>query len=1497
MCLFTHFAAGALAGGLTGSVGLGALAGVASHAVLDVLPHYDHPDWRLELGGGIAALVLLLFMPFASWAAVVGGIAGMVPDLENLFQKLGKLRRDQFVYPTHTGLLKHGRPLGPRNLAVQAAIFAACFAVLGLARPGQARAAGVDETAPAAAPVAGAPAAVMAEPLVRVVSQASDRTVIRVDFPVAVAPADWADVAWQDIDFARAPVVDDLDDGIGGRHELLPPRLSLGLAVPTRAQPVLSVVDARWWREPDEPLAAAVLARSQAPAVFRGVPVAGCEVDLAGGGGVPAYVILELRHQATPEYARQLAAGGDDADKAAAEPVPAGVVNGDLFTALRAGSRALATARAAAKAAPFDAFAATSNWVKLSVPATGLYRLTGQQLNGFGVPVGDVDPAKLRLYRGGGLALELDPQFPDSLQAGRAGLNEVAIEVRDGGDGEWNLDDEIRFYGVSTSAWLDRFTPGALPLEHYDHPYAAEATYWLTWANDAAVTPLPGSPRRAAPTGAPALGGAVVDTARVRAHFEQQYIDAPGVVADNWTWIGALTTQQTESFNLRTPVPGSSARFVADVRGMYDVASGFMFTANAWLNGDQSQSGSVTFGYLAQNDSLRLRVAGETTAVLAGSNTFTLQNASVSSIARKPLALDSFDVMYTTALALDPSLGQFDFAHWGSQVAAPATAFDLRLAVPAGVQSIVWDVTRPDSALVLSGTPATGQVTFGLLRDPGTDRHFVATDAAGLLAVPSGSRVAPASLRDDDGNIDYLVVSAAVFTSAAGDLAAYRGARLPGIASPRARAVTAEAIYDNFSGGQKDPLAIRDYLQHVYEAGGQRLRYACFLGKASRDYRNFRGRVPLAEIYDLLPTVQRDYYPFFPVPLNRQVPFASDDAFGSFDAPPPPVGLLRDLDFPDVACGRLPAMTLEQARDMVARVIAYDADPQPGPWRNQVLLTADDVYRPSSGQQPLSYEDIHMREAEYLAGNLIPASIDIAKTYAVDFPFPPSSQSKPACRTAINAGLNAGTTMFYYVGHGADDNLADEQIFRSSDIANLSNGERRLLFVAFSCDVGVFDSPSRVSMAEEFVGAPSGGAIGSVCASQVSWSTDNNLITDAFFRNLFPLRHVLGDRSVGQALQLGKGQMTSIYTRANSQRYNLMGDPAQRLPHPVDDLELAASSVDTLRAGSRHVAVLAADGKAFVGSGDTYRLRVQESAAPQFYPVSIITTPETTIVNTQNWVEAGAPVFDGQGTLGGGDLVVPFKVPSQIRYGTQGRVRLIVESADGDHAAVQSVPAVRGATGAVDDVRGPGIRLAFADGRFRVRPGDPLTATLTDTSGIAILGTSPGNSLLLELDDSGRMSNVTSSFAYDPDSYTSGSLVFPLPADLAAGAHKAALHASDALGNVGSDTLSFQIVPSGVAGIEDVTLFPNPTPGPCRLLFELSDPMAVQWDIYTLAGNRLRTLREEFAEAGPRILEWDGRDHRGDEIANGTYLYVLRGSGASADGREITRTGKLVIMR
>ncbi|MBE0564883.1 MAG: hypothetical protein IH621_02930, partial [Krumholzibacteria bacterium] len=233
MCLFTHFAAGALAGGATGNVWVGAVAGLASHAVLDMIPHWDHPDWRVELGAGLASLVLLLMMPFATAPAIVGGIMGMVPDLENLFQKVGWMSRGRFVFPTHTGLLRHGRALGPRSLAWQFVIFIACFAALGLIAPGTAIAAEGETTA------------VLGLPVVQVLQADEQRTVVRLSLPVERAPADWDRVdprlaVWPIAGWTGEPGVEDV-----------PPLWTLPVAVPTRGPVQARVLAASWWKEPD----------------------------------------------------------------------------------------------------------------------------------------------------------------------------------------------------------------------------------------------------------------------------------------------------------------------------------------------------------------------------------------------------------------------------------------------------------------------------------------------------------------------------------------------------------------------------------------------------------------------------------------------------------------------------------------------------------------------------------------------------------------------------------------------------------------------------------------------------------------------------------------------------------------------------------------------------------------------------------------------------------------------------------------------------------------------------------------------------------------------------------------------------------------------------------------------------------------------------------------------------------------------------------------------
>jgi len=1483
MCLFTHFAAGALAGGVTGNVYVGAVAGLASHAVLDAIPHYDYPDWRVELSGGVASLVLLLLLPFGGGAAIVGGIFGMLPDLENLFQKLGWMGRDRFVFPSHTGLVPHGRELGPRTLVWQAAIFVACFALLGLVAPGEAVAAEQDT-------------AIMARPVVRTLSADEGRTLVRVEFPVASAPASWRNVGPQDVRWARG--MDDPRDGSEPRLPYEP----VVLAVPARRAPEVRLSGVEWWRLPDRPVDLDALLVAGPPAVQRGVPITGVDVPVGVEGGVLAAVTIEFLHQADRRGRELLAAAASGRDFKARTSAPLsipGLANPDLHAALMAGDRSLAAMRSGTvdKAGPTGHFALTSNWVRLGVAATGLYRFTGQQLENLGVPTSAVDPAKLRVYRGGGVHLHEDPELPDSEQSRRLGLNEVAIRIVEPvPDGEWNLDDEVRFYGVATSAYLDRLVPGSDRTVHYDHPYCDEAVYWLTWESDAVPSPLPGTPRRVVEIAAPAGAGPLRTAGTTRIHEEEQTFDERGLVLDNWVWDYDVSGSQTERFRTHRPAAGSHARFQVEVRA----GSGITHEASAYLNLDESAADTIVFRISSATTEPRFLVAGETRDIRPGLNFLVLKNLTIGT---SQLVFDSFDVFYEDSLVLEDAHGALEFGLWGDDVAAPGTRENLRVVTAAPAATTLWDVTVPDSAVVLLGTAGAAAVDWEIGRDPGVDRFFTAARTADLLTVASASRARPTSLLGMATDLDYVVLAPAAFMSAAWDLAEHRSEVIHGLPSPRATAVDVQAVYDNFSGGQKDLLALRNFLRWMWEENGHRLGYACVIGNGSRDPRNHRGATPYVDIYDFVPTGIRTVFPRLRVEHQIWDAYASDDDMVSFDRAPDTSLYPPDRDIPDVVIGRLPALTLTEASEMVARAVAYSESPVPGSWSNRLLMVADDANVPKY-PNPHYNEVSHTRKAEDVTEFLLPAALDVVKVYGVDYEFPPGSNIKSAAQRDIKAALDEGTSVFYYVGHGSEDNLGDEQYFRTADIGNLRNGARRPLFVAFSCDVGVYDSFLSRSMAEQFVAAGEGGAMMSICASQVSYVIYNESFTDVFFQALYPGGELTDHRDVGMALLAAKGASSGNWARNNAQRYNILGDPAARFPHPVHDLVFAAGSMDTLRPGLLQTVML--DGAAhtpLLGAGDAWDLRIEESAREEWFPVwnheNIAPPGEPPIYRPIEpptdypWIKRGAAAFRNSGVMDGSLLSVPFKATTQSRVGDRGRVRLIAD----ERSAVQAVPVVRVDLSGADDVIGPQIALAFADNRIRVTPGAPLRATLTDTSSIAVLGSAPGNSINLEFDDSGFWTNVTGAFTFAPGDHTRGELTLELPADLAPGRHVAALYAADALGNVGADTLGFTLLAGGTSGIFDVTLFPNPTPGPSRLIFELSAAMDVRWDIYTTAGRRVLTRREGVLGAGPQILHWDGRDQEGDEMANGTYLYVLRGLGGGHDGSDLIRTGKLVIMR
>lgn len=1323
------------------------------------------------------------------------------------------------------------------------------------------------------------PSAVMAPPVTTVQVADAERTVVRISFGVLTAPQDWQTAA--DLEWSGIPT-QDLDRETGEVYRIDPVH-HLQIAVAERAEPTWRVVAVQWHREPDDSSAPVVTV--SAPTVYRGVPLAPAAVFPEAGGGILADLVLEVRHPAPSELGR---AESDPVAvrRAAAETIPPAVVNPDLFRQLRTWSIVRAPARA--KTRITEAFALTANWVRLEVTATGIYALSGQELALLGLNLTQIDPAKLRLFKGGGLELADNPEIADDVYPERVGLTEVAIRVEDGGDGEFNADDRLLFYGFGTDVWRDRLEPAAGRLEFYNHIQQNRGVYWLTWENMATPSPLPGSPLVVPVVAAPPLESEIVTSHRARYHGEENYAYLPSFLRDRWAW----QTSINAAFNPTATLYGvlaDTAYWQADVCGTSTDSQIFNnpVTASIWLNNDQA--GAVTRTWRQWNDQRgveQFRISGTSTALRNGLNTLYFRYDNFNPSAPIYLAFDSFDLFYRASLDKTGYPGALTSVFWGDEIDEAATAQNIRYVLPATGSVRLWDVSQPAAVAELTGLLADGAnrtLTVGLIRDPGVDRHLVLFANADLLTVAGASvaHVRPLRQLESVPAADYLVIHPTAFAEAAEGLAALRSRRLPGIEAPVAAAVSVEDIYANFSGGQKDWRAIRQFLRWQWLAHGERLRWACLLGDASRDYRNFQGRNPDRESVDWVPTdVVTDFPNTFPNILSMTYPYAADGSLVAFDARP--AGLPADA--PDLAVGRLPVISPTAALALVARIRAFTEETPAGLWRNNVTFSADDLQQRPDNPPTESY---HTAQAEVLAQNVLAPSLDVTKVYLVDYPY--VGRYKPAARRDLLAALNAGTAMFYYVGHGGAGVLADEQIFLNEFIPGLTNGGRRFLFVAFSCDVGVFDDPGSQSMAELLLDSASGAGIAAIAASWVSLVSSNNQLSNSCFQAIYPDGSVDPTVTLGQALIDGKlGNWGESFAVRNSHRYNLMGDPALSLPHPIADLAFAPGSADTLRTGGLHSVEIDLTAAATLLQGAAgYQLLVQDCA---------VDVPYHTVSRTYYWRRAGNPVFRGSGLFDAGAAAIPFLAPLNLRTGDDGRIRCIVDTGDGDRVAVLRVPVLRAAADTGHDTSGPRIRLSFPGNRLRVQPGAQLQASLFDTSGVNILASNPANSVLLEFNDSGVYTNVSDAVVFAPGSYTRANLTTTLPADLALGRHTVVMTASDMFGNVGADTLRFTLEAGGIGGMRDVTIFPNPTPGPCRLICDLAAPMDLRWDIYTVSGRRVRSLRDRYAAAGPAIIEWDGRDGQGDEIANGVYLYVLRGTLAGA-GHEIRQTGQVVIMR
>jgi len=406
----------------------------------------------------------------------------------------------------------------------------------------------------------------------------------------------------------------------------------------------------------------------------------------------------------------------------------------------------------------------------------------------------------------------------------------------------------------------------------------------------------------------------------------------------------------------------------------------------------------------------------------------------------------------------------------------------------------VFDVTDPLAVKVVTGTTidAANRVSF----TPSSPDHlYLAASTYGVQAPLSIIADKASGLKKKGNSADYVVIAPEGLEEAVQALTALRQQK-----GLNTMIVELEDIYDEFSHGISNPKAIKEFLAYAYHNWNQNgPQYVVLAGDGTYDYKNNTGQGD-----NLVP------------PILVKTPyglFASDSYFGD---------VIGNDGVPEIAVGRLPVLTVEELRDFIDKISAYEY--AGGTWTNKIIMIADNP--DSGGDFPF--------DSNYLAA-LIPPGYTVEKIYLPDFSNVSEAKQK------ILSGFNNGALLVNYIGHAGLDRLATEGMLQSNDVSSMQNGDMLPIMTAMTCIVGRFCLPGYDTLSEVLLLKNNGGAVAVWAPTGASLNSLARTLAEEFFKAVFQ----------GQEKTLGQAVLKAMENYALSgglpfmlNIYNLLGDPA-----------------------------------------------------------------------------------------------------------------------------------------------------------------------------------------------------------------------------------------------------------------------------------------------------------------------------------------------------------------
>ncbi len=1041
---------------------------------------------------------------------------------------------------------------------------------------------------------------------------------------------------------------------------------------------------------------------------------------------------------------------------------------------------------------------AQGKWVKIAIPQSGVYELTYDQLSEMGFS----SPLNVRVYGSGGYMLS-------ETLSGNADDDLVKVPVS-------RYNNKICFYAKGPVAMSMTGSKTSTPhFTRVNNAYSTCGYYFLT--EESGDEPTVASASQSGTT------GTVKRATSLDYYLHEKELTSPSMSGKDL---------------LGETLVGDSGTFAYHLPGLTPSTP---IVVNTCLAATTTASSYARAFLLESNHTDTLSYTLSSAKIYAPSSSFVKYNSAAPYAAVTPQENSEdghikVDVYSPNGTVTSAYLDYFILTYQHNNDLANGSHGQLRMGINlatsndlivlndnAGGNMVVWNVdnaaqpVRYDYSAVAT-TNAAGDTVTSYGFTPGKDYNYMQYIAFNpldtLMQISGWQPVANQNLHGE-ATPDMVIVTNKAFIDQAKRIADmhYNEDGL------QVLVVDQEQVYNEFSSGTPDAMAIRLMNKMFYDRDASKFKYLLMLGCGSFDNRGLSVDKP-----NRLITYETD------CSNDENYSYVSDDFFGMLADDS---GQNLSSDLLSIGVGRIPSATVAEAKADVDKLVNYVVNPDYGVWRNNASFWSDatDI---DDGLHPFQTEGIVNLMKDDLATGMFLDKGYVSMFYRGTLLAEPSASLDNRMLSSVGAKkhiiemLESGQYFATYVGHAGTTNFSRyARLWYLSDVSSNLYPHLPIMTTA-CCNVARYDSNTR-GIAESMFHQQGGGAIAMLTSARDVYAYGNDALNQAFVKGMFTYSATGTMPRLGDAYKASKRSFgtTSDY---NKMSFLLLGDPAMKINYPKPHFKITKVGGNDVTGDSTRVTitplqsltitaqVMNTDNSAvntnFNGDAyatlydseevyDTISSRVNRKTVQRviYYPRTVLAQVKGRVVNGTFTATLTVPLIaDDVTTSTDTDSTVTPRLGLIKVYAHQDNT---TEMVNGDYAGVV-IDNSDSTIVATDDVA-PAINTMYFNDETSSAEGNMVTSNstlyinATDDKAINISATSVGQTMTLILDNGTAYPSVKS-YATVSDNGKQVDVAFPLNS-IASGRHSLTYTVYDLAGNHASRTINFVVGQASQAAI------------------------------------------------------------------------------------------------